>query len=268
MIELFESDIKQEGRRSSKGNQLKWETDGIWYKADYTGYEGLSEYIISHLLQKSSLPKAKYVLYDTEKIFYKAVTYNGCKSADFSGGWQIITLERLFHEMYGRSLYKEIYSITGLENRLQFLVGEVERTTGIQSFGKYICELFTLDAVFLNEDRHTHNISVLMNNAGDYRLCPIYDNGASLMSDTTMDYPLGIDIYKAIDSVRSKTICDSFFDQLCTAEKLYGQSMTFFWSAKDVEELLKADTVYGDDIKYRVRDILLEHRRKYSYLFK
>ena len=26
--------------QSSKGNQLKWENAGIWYKADYTGYEG------------------------------------------------------------------------------------------------------------------------------------------------------------------------------------------------------------------------------------
>lgn len=25
--------------------------EGIWYKADYTGYEGLVEYMISHLLK-------------------------------------------------------------------------------------------------------------------------------------------------------------------------------------------------------------------------
>ena len=29
--------------RSSKGNQLKWYRDDLWYKADYTGYEGLVE---------------------------------------------------------------------------------------------------------------------------------------------------------------------------------------------------------------------------------
>ena len=27
---------------SSKGNQPKWLTDGLWYKADHMGYEGLS----------------------------------------------------------------------------------------------------------------------------------------------------------------------------------------------------------------------------------
>lgn len=43
MIELFEKDIKTSDRKSSKGNQLKFERDDIWYKADNTGYEGLSE---------------------------------------------------------------------------------------------------------------------------------------------------------------------------------------------------------------------------------
>ena len=42
MVELFENQLKDFSRQSSKGNQLKWENNGIWYKADYTGYEGLS----------------------------------------------------------------------------------------------------------------------------------------------------------------------------------------------------------------------------------
>ena len=46
MIELFEQNIRTNDRQSSKGNQLKWENKGIWYKADYTGYEGLAEYMI------------------------------------------------------------------------------------------------------------------------------------------------------------------------------------------------------------------------------
>lgn len=47
----FEQNIRTNDRQSSKGNQLKWENEGIWYKADYTGYEGLVEYMISHLLK-------------------------------------------------------------------------------------------------------------------------------------------------------------------------------------------------------------------------
>ena len=60
MIELFEQNIRTNDRQSSKGNQLKWENKGIWYKADYTGYEGLAEYMISHLLKKSTLTENEY----------------------------------------------------------------------------------------------------------------------------------------------------------------------------------------------------------------
>ena len=35
MVELFEQDERKIDRQSSKGNQLKWENNGIWYKADY-----------------------------------------------------------------------------------------------------------------------------------------------------------------------------------------------------------------------------------------
>ena len=66
MVTLFEQDIKTNDRQSSKGNQLKWENDGIWYKADYAGYEGLAEYMISNLLQKSSLLPEEYAVYQTE----------------------------------------------------------------------------------------------------------------------------------------------------------------------------------------------------------
>ena len=83
MVELFEQDERQNNRQSSKGNQLKWNNNGIWYKADYTGYEGLAEYMISHLLLKSSLRQDEFVLYEPEQIRYKDAVYSGVKSNDF-----------------------------------------------------------------------------------------------------------------------------------------------------------------------------------------
>lgn len=41
---------------TSKGDQLKWKIGNIWYKSDYMGYEGLSETLVSHLLQKALFP--------------------------------------------------------------------------------------------------------------------------------------------------------------------------------------------------------------------
>ena len=131
MIELHEKFWLEETRKSSKGNQQKWKQDGVWYKADYTGYEGLAEYVISHLLTNSSLDDKEYVLYDTEKLKYKEAEFRGCKSINFlPEGWNLITLERLFQNMYGQSLNKSIYTIQSYENRLRFIVDQTIRMTG------------------------------------------------------------------------------------------------------------------------------------------
>ena len=268
MIELFEQNIRKNDRQSSKGNQLKWENEGIWYKADYTGYEGLSEYMISHLLKKSTLTENEFVGYDLEKIKYGTVIYNGVKSKNFlSEDWQIITLERLFKNFFGESLYKALYRIPEHEERLHFLVQQVERMTGLQKFGIYMNKLLTIDALFLNEDRHTHNIAVLMNGKGDYAYCPIFDNGAGLLADTTMDYPLSGDVYRLMDNVQSKTICSEFEEQLDISEALYKTNLKFNFTKKDVTELLKNAEVYPKEIRNRVETIIFAQMRKYSYLF-
>ena len=41
--------------------------------------------------------------------------------------WQLITLERLFSNFFGKSLYQSIYQIEGAEQRAEFLVEQVKR---------------------------------------------------------------------------------------------------------------------------------------------
>ena len=268
MIELFEQNIRTNDRQSSKGNQLKWENEGIWYKADYKGYEGLAEYMISNLLKKSTLTENEFVCYNLEKIKYGTVIYNGVKSKNFlREDWQIITLERLFKNFFGESLYEALYRIPEHKERLHFLVQQVERMTGLQNFGIYMNKLLTIDAFFLNEDRHTHNIAVLMNGKGDYAYCPIFDNGAGLLADTTMDYPLSGDIYTLMDRVQSKTICGKFDEQLDISEALYKMNLKFQFTKKDVTELLADADDYSDEIRKRVEIIIFAQMRKYTYLF-
>ena len=83
MIELSEKDIRAENRKSSKGNQLKWMHGDIWYKADYAGYEGLAEYVVSQLLLYSNLERREFVVYQTEEIRYKRQILKGCSSGNF-----------------------------------------------------------------------------------------------------------------------------------------------------------------------------------------
>ena len=45
-----------------------------------------------------------------------------------------------------------MYRIPDHEERLRFLVQQVERITGLQNFGVYMNKLLTIDAFFLNED--------------------------------------------------------------------------------------------------------------------
>ena len=268
MVELFEQDERQNNRQSSKGNQLKWNNNGIWYKADYTGYEGLAEYMISHLLLKSSLRQDEFVLYEPEQLRYKDVVYSGVKSNDFlEKDWQLITLERLFMTFFGQSLYQSIFKISDPEKRLIFLVEQVERVTNLSDFGVYMNKLFTMDAFFLNEDRHTHNIGILMNKDGRFAYSPIFDNGAGLLADTSLDYPLGKDVYLQIKEVRAKTISADFDEQLDLSEKLYGNHLKFHFLTKDVSNLLDGISIYSQEEKDRVRDILLSQMKKYAYLF-
>ncbi|MBP3593837.1 MAG: hypothetical protein J6J44_04865 [Lachnospiraceae bacterium] len=268
MIELFEQNIRTNDRQSSKGNQLKWATNGYWYKADYTGYEGLAEYMISQLLKKSTLLEEEYVLYELEEIKYKSMMYHGTKSMDFlEDDWQIITLERLFKNFFGESLYKSIYKIEKTEDRMIFLVSQVERMTGLKNYGVYMNKLLTLDALFLNEDRHTHNIAVLMNGAGKFCYCPIFDNGAGLLSDTTIDYPLEEDAYKMVKEVEAKTICASFEEQLDVSEMLYGAHLKFSFTQKDVKNLIDTASIYPKEVRGRVEEIIYAQMRKYQYLF-
>ena len=140
MIRLDDTYMKNSPIQSSKGNQFKWEREGVWYKADYTGYEGLAEYMVSGLLQYSNLEEMEFIQYQTEEIGYKKAVYRGCKSQNFlPDGWQLITLERLFKNFYGQSFYQSLYKIERVQKRACFLVDQVELMTGLKEFGSYLC---------------------------------------------------------------------------------------------------------------------------------
>ena len=267
LVRLFESDKKDFNRQSSKGNQLKFQKGDIWYKVDYAGYEGLVEYVVSKLLALSDLRPEEFVDYETETVEYNDISYNSCRSKDFTDGWNLITLERLFKDTYGHGLNQIIYSTPDHEDRLKILVEQVERTTGLKGFGIYMSKLLAIDALFLNEDRHTHNIAVLTNGAGDFKLSPIFDNGAGLLSDTRLDYPLSKDPLDLISKVKPKTFCDSFEEQLEIAEKLYGENLHFSFDYKDVEEIVEKAKIYPEEIRHRVIEVIMEMRRRYGYLF-
>lgn len=272
MIELLEKDIVATNNKSSKGNQLKWNIDNYWYKADFAGYEGLSEVLVSKMLKYSTLSDEEYVSYEPEQVKYKTTIFNGCKSKNFlkNNGQQLITLERLYSNFCGESLYKSLFRIHDEKERFSFLVNQIERITGIKQFALYLNKIVTIDALTLNEDRHMHNIAVIMNMDGTYDLCPIFDQGAGLLSDTTLDYPIDEDVYKLIDSVKAKTFSSSFDEQLEISEAFAGNSIKFTFTKSDVRLWLEDEQLkkmYSKKILERVGTVAVDRMRKYQYLF-
>ena len=164
-------------------------------------------------------------------------------------------------------LNKCIYRIEDHRERLRFLVEQTERYTGLSDFGGYMSKLLTVDTLFLNEDRHTHNIAVLRDGQGAYQYCPIFDNGAGLLADITMDYPLGEAPEELAEEAEPKTFCQSFDEQLDIAEELYGQRLRFSCGKQELAAVLDRELFYPPEIRERVKELLLFRYRKYRYLF-
>jgi len=267
MIELPTNNLIQPKLKSSKGNQLKWTINGKWYKADNNGYEGLSEYVVSHLLEYSNLDVKSFVKYNVEEIKYKDKIMLGCSSDNFMNkGESLITLQRLYDGMYGKDLRDVLDEIDDNREKAKYLVDSVQILTGIDNFGEYLLILLIIDAIFLNEDRHFHNIAFIESN-GKFNLCPIFDNGAALLSDIRLDYPLNENEIKMISAVKSKTIIDDFDEQLNVMEQLYKVKIQFKFSDKDIIDIVNSASYYDEHIKNRIIRILIHQRQKYIEYF-
>jgi len=77
--------------------------------------------------------------------------------------------------------FTQVYIIRDIQERMKFLVDQISRITGLSDFGTYVCQQLTIDAFFLNEDRHTHNMAVLIDTKGDYQYCPIFESHYSYL---------------------------------------------------------------------------------------
>ena len=83
--------------------------------------------------------------------------------------------------------------------------------------------LFEIDSLFLNDDRHLNNIAVIKT-CDKYDYCPIFDNGAGLLSDTRLS-PMDIEPKALIAILRARPFNMSFTRQMNTARALYGKQL-------------------------------------------
>ena len=211
---------------SSKGNQEKWQDGGRWYKLDQFGYEGLAETVISRLLERSSIETAtpfRFVRYRMARMHVHGRDRNGCSSENFLlPGESIITLSHLF-KREGRPLKDFLLRLPSDRKRIARLAEETAALTGLELFPQYLTLLFEVDALFLNDDRHLNNIAVLEKD-GQFDYCPIFDNGAGLLSNVQMA-PMDIDPAALIRSAKARPFNTTFNRQVIHARSLYGPQL-------------------------------------------
>lgn len=261
-IKLSEKDIIESAEHSSKGNQPKWFINGIWYKADHMGYEGLAEVVVSRLLEKSNI--TNFVKYYPVKIEFGHYNRTGCYSYNFlKSGLELVPLERL-HRLYKSvGLGKMLKDISDVSERIKYSVDFVEETTKLENVGKYLTAMIEIDAFFLNEDRHTNNIAFIRDpETNEFSFCPYFDQGLSLLSDLE-GFWLDGDTDKHIMRVTAKPF-GSFNKQLIAAQNLYGKQLEFNFSMNDVDEILKEfKGYYNEDIIDRVHYIIEKQLEKF-----
>ena len=83
--------------------------------------------------------------------------------------------------------------------------------------------LFEVDALFLNDDRHLNNIAVL-EKGGQFDYCPIFDNGAGLLSNVQMA-PMDVDPAALIRTAKAQPFHTTFNRQVIHARNLYGPQL-------------------------------------------
>lgn len=254
-IKLSENEIIESANHSSKGNQPKWFVNGIWYKADHMGYEGLAEVVISKLLAKTNI--TNFVSYGPVKIEFGYHNRSGCYSNNFlKKGDELIPLERL-HRLYKKiGLSRKLREFENAKDRIKYTVDFVQEVTNIKNFGEYLTAMLEIDAFFLNEDRHTNNIAIIRNSDTNvFSLCPYFDQGLSLLSDLDGFWIDG-DTDKHIMRVTAKPF-GTFKAQVSAAQELYEKQLRIDFSMTDVDDILdELKEYYNDEIINRVRYVI------------
>lgn len=244
-VKLYSDDKIAE--TSSKGNQEKWLDSNRWYKLDQFGYEALAETLISKLLEMSNIQtdtEFQFVHYQMEKLYVHGRERTGCSSENFlKQNHSIITLSHLFRREFSEPLKKQLGKLSSDKKRIAYLANTTAELTGLKKFPQYLTLLFEIDSLFLNDDRHLNNIAVI--DCGDhFDYCPIFDNGAGLLSNT-MIAPMDIEPKALIRSAKARPFNTTFNRQAGTACNLYGKQLEIpQFSKSQIQKLVEPLLLY------------------------
>ena len=234
---------------SSKGNQEKWyDSDSeCWYKVDQFGYEALAETLISTLLEKSNIETNtpfSFVRYHMERLSVRGREQNGCVSHNFlKPGQSLITVNRLLTKHLGVPLTQKLMRLSSGKKRIAYLAEATTEYTGLTEFPYYLTLLFEIDALFCNDDRHLNNIAVIEQD-DTYDYCPIFDNGAGLLSNTQISQ-MDIAPGALIAMLTARPFNTTFTRQMNSARSLYGKQLVMpKFTAAEIQDTLRLLLIY------------------------
>lgn len=256
---------------SSKGNQEKWLENGKWYKLDQFGYEALAEVMTSRILEQSNIEKDTpfaFVRYEMQNVKVHGFERTACVSRNFlQSGQSILTVNALFRQLSDTPLIKQLGKLPSDKRRMAYLADAVSEMTGLAGFDKYLALLFEIDALILNDDRHLNNIAVLEKN-GRFSYCPIFDNGAGLLSNMQI-LRADIEPRGLMKSLTASPFQMTFNRSLSTSRALFGSVLKMpQYSKRELKELLSPLLEYypGRDrniIADRVIECIMERQKHY-----
>lgn len=166
--------------KSSKGNQPKWFIDNKFLKADYLGYESISEILVSLLLKFTK--EVDYVKYDFCEIETEDDILIGCYSENYiNDNDKSVSIYRYLSKD-NIDYMSKLRDKECADYLLNLLSSDVNISFNVE---KYISTILLIDTIILNEDRHLNNINLIIKETGKIVPAPIFDNGLSLLSRTS-----------------------------------------------------------------------------------
>lgn len=231
----------------SKGNQIKYLAGAKWIKWDTLGYESLVEVLASQICEQLNFDHVDYQLCQiTDGYSCK----NACISEDFSQGLVEVSLGSLIEQLTGYIIDLSRYH--SIADRVLAVYEPLQDLIEYDVFLQYLNKLISLDAVLFNEDRHLYNIGFLVDESS-LKPAPIFDCGAGLLSDSSIDYPFEMPIEVCLRRIKAKPFSTSFrkqvhfFNTLCECP----------FSVKSVSiDLADLENVYSVKVLNRALNVL------------
>ena len=232
---------------TSDGTQIKYFKDNYWYKIDRYGGEGEAEALASVILKLCAYPSKKYVTYHQIIINGRP----GCMSRNFMRrNEQFVSLYRLYRNVTGRDL-ASVTQMMDYDDAIEFVLDFVLTHTAVD-LRAYLADIFALDELILNDDRHFNNLGLIYNGT-KFRPAPIFDNGKSLFIGNKKYDP-----DKDIKENKKKAFAKAFSGSFELNRSYLENKATFKPDIKAIQNYLSKKNLDEDNIYSRLAKLIAE----------